>query len=237
MLLKLMAILPVLVASGSAHEHVILLHGLCRTSASMAKLQGVLAQAGYQVSNVDYPSRTASIEPLSEEAIGDAWASCQRRGATRIHFVTHSLGGILVRSFLSRHRPPELGRVVMLAPPNQGSELVDRLGHWSLFQYLNGPAGSELGTGADSTPNRLGPVNFCLGIIAGSRSINGINSCLIDGPDDGKVSVERTKVPGMTDHIIIPATHPLIMRNREALQQTVNFLRNGAFTRKEVPVL
>lgn len=156
-------------------------------------------------------------------------ADCQRNGATHIHFVTHSLGGILVRSYLARHTIPNLGRVVMLGPPNQGSEVVDQLGSWWLFRKLNGPTGNELGTNKDSTPNQLGPANFCVGIIAGDRLINWINSWLIPGRDDGKVSVERTQLAGMADQIVIASAHPFLMRNPTAIQQTIHFLRTGQF--------
>ena len=212
-----------------AREEVILLHGLCRTSRSMVKMKNALTAAGYKVRNADYPSRTASVPKLAEDAIGKAVGDCRRDGATKIDFVTHSMGGILVRSYLSRHEIPSLGRVVMLAPPNQGSEIVDKLGRLFLFKWINGPAGSELGTGKNSLPNKLGPANFPLGIIAGDRSINWINSRLIPGRDDGKVSVERTILAGMTDHIVIHATHPFIMCNREAIRQTIQFLRAGGF--------
>ena len=213
----------------SAPEEVILLHGLCRTSRSMVKMAHALTEAGYRVQNVDYPSRTASIQQLADDAIGKAVGDCQRDDATKIDFVAHSLGGILVRSYLARHSLPSLGRVVMLAPPNQGSEVVDKLGGWFLFKWLNGPAGNELGTDTNSTPNRLGPVNYPAGIIAGDRSINWINSLLIPGRDDGKVSVERTKLAGMSDYIVIHAAHPFIMRNSEAIRQTIQFLRTGVF--------
>jgi triacylglycerol lipase len=211
-------------------EEVILLHGLCRTSGSMLKMELALTEAGYKVRNVDYPSRTTTIQKLADDAIGKAVGDCQRNGATKVDFVTHSLGGILVRSYLARHSIPSLGRVVMLAPPNQGSEVVDKLGWLFLFKWINGPAGNELGTDKNSTPNKLGPANFPVGIIAGDRSINWINSSLIHGSDDGKVSVERTKLAGMSDHIVIHATHPFIMRNREAIRQTIQFLRMGNFS-------
>lgn len=211
-------------------EDVILLHGLCRTSHSMTKIQRALAQAGYRVWNVDYPSRTAPIQTLADDAIGKAIADCRENGATKIDFVTHSMGGILVRSYLERHAVPDLGRVVMLAPPNQGSEVVDKLGGLSLFKWINGPAGNELGTDKNSTPNQLGPAHFPVGIIAGDRSINWINSLfLIPGPDDGKVSVNRARLSGMTDFIAIHTTHPLIARNHKAIRQTIAFLQNGKF--------
>jgi hypothetical protein len=188
-----------------------------------------LAAAGFKVRNVDYPSRTASIQQLADDAIGRAADECRREGATEIHFVTHSMGGILVRSHLARHSIPLPGRVVMLAPPNQGSEIVDRLGRLFLFKWINGPAGNELGTGDHSTPKRLGPANFPVGIIAGDRSVNWINSLLIPGCDDGKVSVERTRLEGMTDHIVVHAAHPFIMKKGEAVRQTIRFLGTGGF--------
>jgi pimeloyl-ACP methyl ester carboxylesterase len=215
--------------SAATPDHVILLHGLARTSASMAPLENTLRDAGYIVHNVDYPSRTAPVDKLAEKVIGDALVTARKAGAVRIHFVTHSLGGILVRSYLTNHRVPELGRVVMLGPPNQGSEVVDRIGSWWLFQKINGPAGGELGTGATSAPNKLGPVTYPVGVIAGSRSINGINSLMIPGIDDGKVSIERTQVAGMADHIVVAASHPYLMKNPAAIRQVLQFLANGAF--------
>jgi hypothetical protein len=229
LILIVMALLPNLVSATENQEYVILLHGLCRSGRSMIPMGQALAQAGYKVLNMEYPSRSASIEKLSDDAIGNAVADCQRQGAVKIHFVTHSLGGILVRSYLSRHTIPNLGRVVMLGPPNQGSEVVDKLGGWWIFKKLNGPAGGELGTDKNSTPNQLGPANFCVGVIAGNLSINWINSRLIPGRDDGKVSIERTKLAGMADHLVITSAHPFLMRNRTAIRQAIHFLRDGQF--------
>ena len=212
-----------------APQTVILLHGLCRTSTSMVKMEHALTEVGYTVKNVDYPSRTAPIDKLADDAIGQVIADCQKDGVAKVDFVTHSMGGILVRSYLARHPLPSLGRVVMLAPPNQGSEVVDKIGRTFVFRWLNGPAGNELGTDANSVPNQLGPVNYPVGVIAGDRSINWINSLLIPGHDDGKVSVERTKLAGMSDWIVIHATHPFIMKDRQAIRQTIQFLRTGAF--------
>lgn len=212
-----------------AGECVILLHGLCRTSASMEKLEAALADAGFIVLNVDYPSRTGTIEALSETVIGAALQDTRLLDCSKIHFVTHSLGGILVRSYFKRHGNARLGRVVMLGPPNKGSEVVDRLGSWELFKKINGPAGGELGTGAESAPSTLGPVDFELGVIAGDRSINWLNSKLIEGPDDGKVSLERTKVAGMKEHIVVHATHPYLMKNDDAIALTIRFLKTGSF--------
>jgi triacylglycerol lipase len=217
--------------AASQKEQVILLHGLCRSSRSMDAMARALTQAGYKVWNIDYPSRTALIAQLAESAVGQAVADCERDGATKINFVTHSLGGILVRQYLANHTITNLGRVVMLGPPNQGSEVVDKIGGWWLFKKINGPAGNELGTDKNSIPNKLGAANFPVGIIAGNRSINWINSFLIPGADDGKVSVGRTKLKGMSDWIEISATHPFIMKNQTALAQTISFLHTGRFER------
>ena len=217
-------------------ENIILLHGLCRTSRSMAKMEYVLTQAGYTVHNVDYPSRTAHIQKLADDAIGKAIVDCRENGATKIDFVTHSMGGILVRSYLSRHSVPDLGRVVMLAPPNQGSEVVDKLGGWFFFKWINGPAGNELGIDKNSTPNQLGPANYPLGVIAGDRSINWINSLtMIPGPDDGKVSVARAKLADMSDFTVIHTTHTFIARNNEVIRQTMAFLQTGKFNWHPAP--
>lgn len=194
--LILMIIFSVLPGVARAKEHVILLHGLCRTSYSMAAMERSLLEAGYSVFNIDYPSRAAPIEELSEHAIADALSCCRRDGARVIHFVTHSMGGILVRSYLSRHAIPELGRVVMLAPPNQGSEVVDRIGHWKLFSTLNGPAGGELGTTTDSIPNQLGPATFSVGIIAGNRSLNWITAVIFQARTTARSRSNAQGFPG-----------------------------------------
>lgn len=216
-------------AQAIAMDGVVLLHGLCRSGASMRPLAAALAAAGYGVENVDYASRGAGIEALSEAAIGEALRSPRLAGCQRVHFVTHSLGGILVRCYFARHRDPRLGRVVMLGPPNQGSEVVDHLKDWRIFQAINGPAGGELGTDRDSVPCRLGPVTFELGVIAGDRSVNWINSWMIPGRDDGKVSVASTRVAGMNDHLVVHATHPFMMKNRRVIAATLRFLATGSF--------
>ncbi len=217
-------------AASAGSEGVILLHGLCRTDRSMTKMASALESAGYAVVNVAYPSRTATVETLAETVITGALADPTLATATKIHFVTHSLGGILVRQYLRSNDPVRLGRVVMLGPPSQGSEIVDTLGDYVLFEKIHGPSGNQLGTGTNSLPTRLGAVDFELGIIAGDRSINWINSLtMITGRDDGKVSVQRTRVAGMKDHIVIHTAHPFMMRNKQTISKTICFLRTGTF--------
>lgn len=208
----------------------ILLHGLARRAACMERMRRALEGEGYKVVNRGYPSRKAETGVLCRQAVGQALADPALEGVSRIHFVTHSLGGILVRQYLKDIRDQRIGRVVMLGPPNQGSEVADRLRGWWLYQWINGPAGQQLATDPDSVPNRLGPVEFELGVIAGRWSINWINSLMIEGPDDGKVSVARTRVDGMREQVVVPVAHPFLMKNRRVIRLTRRFLRHGTFS-------
>jgi pimeloyl-ACP methyl ester carboxylesterase len=207
---------------------VVLLHGLARTAHSMKKMETALEKSGYAVVNQGYPSTKKNIQTLAAETLRAALNKCPPNGA--VHFVTHSMGGILLRQYLSQHTIPRLGRTVMLGPPNQGSEVVDRLGSWAPFQWFNGPAGSQMGTGPDSIPNQLGPVDFPVGVIAGNQTINFLLSTQLPGPNDGKVTVERTKVEGMQDHLVLPVTHPFMMRNGAVIEQVKVFLETGQFS-------
>jgi len=213
-------------------ETVVLVHGLGRTPMSMALLGSRLADAGYRVVNIGYPSTREPMEQLVEVLRARLEECCT--DLERLHFVTHSMGGIVVRRYLAEYSPAHEGRVVMLSPPSHGSEVVDAFEESPLLRGLLGPAGSELGTDSASIPNRLGPARFELGIITGDRSINPINSWLIPGPDDGKVSVESARVEGAA-FLVVPATHPFIMNHQDVADEVVSFLRTGHFTRAELP--
>jgi hypothetical protein len=210
-------------------ECLVLLHGLARTSSSMNELKTKLTNEGYFVVNVDYPSRTKKIFALSEIAINDGLDQCRKAKASPVNYVTHSLGGILVRQFYQNHQPSNVNRVVMLGPPNNGSEVVDNLQNVYGYELLNGPAGMELGTANTDVPKSLGPVNFELGVIAGTQSMNLILSTFLPNPDDGKVSVESAKVEGMCGFITLPVTHPFLMTNDNVIAEVIYFLKKGAF--------
>ena len=214
----------------SIADSVILLHGLARSDWSMAKIEKALTREGYCVQNINYDSTRKNIETLAEEAIGPALEACPDEA--RVHFVTHSLGGILVRQYLQHQQIGNLGRVVMLGPPNKGSEVVDNFRDFPGFHFFHGDAGLELGTGETSVPNRLGHANFDLGIIAGTRSINILLSRMIPGVDDGKVSVENTRLPGMSDHLEMDVTHTFMMRDDKVIEQVIHYLQQGRFKRE-----
>lgn len=209
---------------------VVLLHGLGRTSRSMNKLAGALARAGYKVENIGYPSTDHEFDALLA-FVSDALEACCVAEGARVNFVTHSLGGIIVRAYAERNGIANIARVVMLSPPNQGSELVDELRDVFWFKWIAGPAGRQLGTDAASIQSGLGPVRFELGVITGNSSFNPLYSRLIPGPDDGKVSVERAKVAGMTDFLVLPHTHSFIMNSDEVIRQTLYFLEHARFNR------
>ena len=219
---------PVQASTSTQTECVILLHGLARTSRSMHKIKKAL-ENDYLVVSKTYPSREQTIEKLAEVAITSSISKCGN--AARVNFVTHSLGGILVRQYLRSNHLDRIGRVVMLGPPNQGSELVDFFNDYRFYTVVNGPAGLQLGTGPDSVPQRLGPVNFDLGVIAGDRSYNLFYSRIIGSANDGKVSVESSKVGGMQDHLVLPVSHTFMMRDRSVIKQIKNYLRDGTFLR------
>lgn len=209
-------------------ETVVLLHGMGRTNLSMLRLANALEREGYQVVNVSYPSRTQSLEKLATE-----WLPAQIPTDRRVHFVTHSLGGILVRVWLSEcGAPANLGRVVMLAPPNAGSEIADRFANFPPYHWITGTNGRRLGTAGDSLPNALGPwpsAESDLGVIAGGKVLNPLLGNLLPRPNDGKVSVAATHLVGERDHVVMPYSHTWLGWRRATLAQVSAFLRTGSF--------
>ena len=217
------------VATSGSSECVVLLHGMNRSWRAMRPMAEALQEAGFSTTNVDYPSQSGTIAEIAPVVVGLGLRECRDTGAIRIHFVTHSLGGILLR-YQNKHDPiPDLGRVVMLGPPNKGSEIIDKTRDWPGFEMLTGDAGTELGTDADSMPSRLGPVDFELGVIAGTGTINVVASAMLPDHDDGKVSVASTKVDGMDDFLLVGNSHRYITRSDVVIRNTESFLRNGRF--------
>lgn len=195
----------------------------------MKEMESSLSSEGYSVVNHDYASRKNNIQVLAAEEIPAALSKC--KPDEKINFITHSLGGIVLRQYLSTNSIKNIGRTVMLGPPNKGSQVTDKLKNVPGYKLINGPAGMQLGTDVESVPFSLGRAEFEVGIIAGTRSINLILSTMLPNPDDGKVSVENTKLEGMADHITIPVSHPFIMKDVKAINQAIFFLKNGRFNK------
>ncbi|WP_371156537.1 esterase/lipase family protein [Jannaschia sp. 2305UL9-9] len=219
-------LIPAAAVADNAADCVVLLHGLARGDTSFLVMDEALTAEGFATVNVDYASTSGTIETLAAGTLPPAIAACPG-DARQIHFVTHSMGGILLRQWMADNDLPRLGRTVMLAPPNQGSELVDEMQGLPPFDWLNGPAGAQLST--TGLPTRLGPVWPGVGIIAGNRSLNPVYSMILPGEDDGKVSVASTRVEGMTAHLTMPVTHTFLMNNPLVIGQVLSFLRTGAF--------
>ena len=215
--------------TGMTKECVILLHGLGRTSFSMKRLETRLKREGYEVINLAYPSTRMTVEEISETVLAKVLRNQVPATAPKVHFVTHSLGSIVVRQYLATHRIDNVGRVVMFAPPNHGSPIIDQLGKNPVFRQVMGPAALELGTSMHDLPHKLGPVKFECGVIAGDRTLNPILSAFLDGPNDGKVTVDSAAVNGMRDLVVIHSSHTWMMWREQGLRQTICFLKTGAF--------
>jgi len=200
-----------------------------RTKRSMSLLERRLRKAGFNTANIGYPSLSRNIKQIADEHLAPAIDRCKAEGASRVHLVTHSLGGIIVRQYLQESKLPAGSRIVMLAPPNQGSELAELLKKNFFYRWLMGPAAQELGIGPDSVPLSLGPIPVETGIITGTRSLMPFSNMIFKGPNDGKVSIERAKLTGMRDFLVLAAGHSFIMRNHTVIKQVIHFLQHGVF--------
>jgi pimeloyl-ACP methyl ester carboxylesterase len=210
-------------------DGVVLLHGIGVGSWTLKKLDQALQHRGYATLNLNYPSRKKPLEELAEDIHGPIAAFAEQRDGA-IHFVAHSMGGLLARVYIARHRPARLGRVVMLGTPNGGSEVADLLKDLSIYRAVFGPAGLQLSTAQDPVLTALPPPDYAVGIIAGCRTIAPIASALIlPRPNDGRVSVESSKLADMADHIVVKASHTGLPRHTVAIEQTIAFLHDGRF--------
>lgn len=200
-------------APSPERELVVLVHGMGRTPLSMVPLERRLERAGYAVLNWGYSSTCCDIAELGARLRRAVEAHPAAGG--RVHFVSHSLGGILVRRVLAEDDLPfATGRVVMLAPPNQGSRAADRLA--PALGWLLRPL-PELRTAAmRSAPLLAAAPEVEVGVIAGRY--------------DAKVSVAESRLEGMDAHAVVPATHGFLMFRADVQRLVLEFLRDGAFS-------
>ena len=214
--------------ANSINESVILLHGLGDVKLSMLKLESALKEEGYTTKNIGYSTTGETIESLAEKELSKVVERYKKIGFEKIHFVTHSMGGLIVRYYLQDHTLPTGSRIVMLSPPNHGSEVADHFLESKFYKLIVGKVGQELATDSDIL-SELQPIVPEVGIIAGNKSSNSYFSKIIPGDDDGRVAVDNTKLTEMKDFIVVPSTHLTIKYNNEVMKQTAFFLKNGKF--------
>jgi pimeloyl-ACP methyl ester carboxylesterase len=217
------------VTGARSEAKVVLLHGMAQTPLSMVPLGHDLRREGYVVHNIGYPTRPYDVGELARRYLAPV-VKAAGDGAP-VHLVTHSLGGIIARQYLQTASLPPGSRIVMLAPPNHGSEVADFVRNWTPYRWLMGAVGQQLVTTADGIVHRLGPVDTEVGIIAGNRTIQPWFSWLIPGQDDGAVSVASARLEGMRDFIVVSGSHTFMVVKREVRAQVVYFLRHGRFRR------
>ena len=216
-------------AQTDPRETVVLLHGVAMPAFIMHRVARSLKREGYRVVNLSYPSRTLPIEQIAADYLPAQLAAQGVANAPRLHFVTHSMGGLVLRLYLRDHRPANLGRVVMLGPPNHGSRAADHAAQHAFFRLVSGRNIARLGTGPQAIVRTLGPADYELGIIAGNRSNNPLFSRWLGAPNDGAVAVESARLEGMKDFIILPYSHTPMLWRTVALAQVSAFLRQGHF--------
>lgn len=218
-------------------ECVVLVHGLWRSGFAMRSIESDLADHGYTTVSIDYPSMDADIRTLTDTYLTDGVASCEQQNADVIHMVSHSMGGILIRQYLQDRALPPGSKVVMLSPPNQGSELSERFGDTWWYELIVGPAGSSLTKGEHGIIDTLKPVNAHIGIIAAFRGWSLWPQEWLPTPNDGTVSVESMKLPEMRDFILIEDGHAMMRYNDEIQAQIRYFLNQGVFFKSSQPEL
>ncbi len=211
-------------------ELVVLLHGILRSKTDMLFLTKFFEKRGYKTLNILYPSREQRLEGLSDFVHNKIITCPHYDENTTLNFVTHSMGGLITRYYIAREKPKNLGKVVMLGPPNTGSEFADWLSETEIlapiFKTVFGPASQQLTTDYEHIDD---DITYPLGVIAGNMSINPLAPWVLDGEHDGIVPVERTKIEGMKDHIVMAATHSFMMFNTDVMKQALHFLQNEAF--------
>lgn len=207
-------------------EGVILLHGFARSKTAMWRLAGRLEDAGYSVHRIGYDSLTQDIDAIKKEVFFKINSYMKNR-SNRVHFVGHSFGGLLIRSYLGENKVKNIGNVVLMGSPSKGTPAVDYLKDKWYFKYA-GPSIMTMSSRGSAFLSSLKEPDYNLGIIAGV-SESSSNESILNGKNDGIVPIESTKVSGMKDFIIIETSHTMMRYSEDVAEQTIYFLRNGVF--------
>lgn len=213
-------------------DTVVLIHGLMRSRRSMWMVGVWLRYQGYRVVSIGYPSMRMSIAEAVEKHIEPRLAILMLKlePGAKVHFVTHSMGGIVFRAWAARRYAAfPLGRAVLLAPPNRGSEIIDELRQWGWVRWLLGPVSAELGTDAASTPNSLGPLPQDTGIIMGNRDRMPFFRRLLKAESDGVVTIASAQGEGAAEFTLLPTDHTLIILQPAVIRAVHRFLQSGSF--------
>lgn len=219
--------------TGKGSDVVVLVHGFDKDWRAMEAMADFLRAHDYRVINLDYPTRSLRAGPILAILAGELKGCCA--DARRVDFVGHSFGGILIRDYLAHHPVPNLGRVVLIATPNGGSEFADFIENdvpW--LRRTLGPLLAEMGTGPDDLPAKLPRPSYPVGVIAGDLTHNPLGAWILPGPDDGAVSVASTRFDGMTDFVVVPANHFWLRHDPQVFAEILNFLRKGQFLDGEI---
>ena len=214
---------------GENAETVVILHGLGRSSSAMWMLAKRLEVAGYRTERFGYRSLKQSPDEIVAN-LNAQLSRCCSAADRKVHFVGHSLGGLITRAFLARHQVPNLGRVVLLGTPSKGSSIADTFKDKWWFDLL-GPTVKQLGTADGGLASSLPPPDYPVGVIAGVRD-GRKNEHILPGEDDGLVTVASTQFPGMTDFIVVPTGHSTMRYSKPVAAQVVSFLKTGMFAKE-----
>ena len=208
-------------------ESVIVIHGFARRARSMDIIAAEIHKAGYEVRNVDYASLNQNITDIKEDVFEKFNQYISENQNKKIHFVGHSLGGLLIRSYLGENKINNLGSVVLMGTPNKGTPLVNEYQDKWYFSWL-GPVVSELGVDTSDFLKTLQAPYYTVGVIAGNKPYTRFATSL-KGSNDGMLTVESAQLEGMRDFIVIDVNHASMKRNPRVIEQVIHFLKHSQF--------
>lgn len=209
-------------------ESVIVVHGFARRARSMNQIATAVHQAGYEVRNIDYDSINQNLNDIKEEVYIKFDQYISENPDKKIHFIGHSLGGLLVRAYLAENKLDNLGVVILMGTPNKGTKLVNQYEDKWYFSWL-GPVIPELGVGTSQFLDALQVPDYTVGVIAGSKPYSRWSAEYLEGDHDGLITVESAKLEGMHDFIEIEVNHSRMKRDPRVIEQVIYFLEHSQF--------